>query len=95
MIISYICYAVSALLLLLCFFVHGGYSTISVIMALFIMAAVLCSLYAHRQKEYLFCPKCGSKNIVKTGFLGIPMSITDTCPDCKQKINIDKSIYKD
>lgn len=95
MIVAYVCYAISALLLLLCFLVHGGYATIVVIMAILIMAAVLCSLYAHRQKEYLFCPKCGSKNIVKTGVLGVPMSITDECPDCKSKINIDKSINQD
>lgn len=92
---AYICYAASILLFLLCFFVQNGFATIAVIISLFLLAALTCSLYAHRQKEFLFCPKCGSKNIVKTGFLGIPISITDKCPDCKNRINIDRSINKD
>lgn len=95
MIISYICYGISIFLFLLCFFIRGGFATVVVVVSLLILAALTCSLYAHRQKEFLFCPKCGSKNIVKIGFMGIPVSITDTCPDCKNKINIDKSINKD
>ena len=75
-------YCFSLFLLDLCFFVSKGYATIFVIMS-------------HRAKEFLFCPKCGSKNIVKTGLLGLPISITDECPDCHSKIVLDKSIRLD
>lgn len=95
MIVSRICYALTIFLIVIFGFVKSGFATIAVTMFLFLMVGITCSLYAHRNKEYLFCPKCGSKNIVKTGFLGVPVSITDECLDCKQKINIDKSIYKD
>ncbi|MDD6395800.1 MAG: hypothetical protein ACI4IJ_01405 [Acutalibacteraceae bacterium] len=95
MIASRICYALSIFLIIIFCFVKNGFATIAAMMFLILMIGITCSLYAHRNKEYLFCPKCGSKNIVKTGFFGIPLSITDTCPDCKQKINIDKSINKD
>lgn len=95
MIAACVMYLVTIFLIDLCFFVNGGYATIFVIMSITLMTAVICSFYAHRNKEYLFCPKCGSKNIVKTGVFGIPISITDECPDCKKKINIDKSINED
>ena len=95
MIAALVLYLVTIFLFDLCFFVSGGYATIFVIMSITLMIAIICSIYAHRSKEYLFCPKCGSKNIVKTGFFGIPVSITDECPDCKKKINIEKSIHED
>lgn len=95
MILSRICYGLVILMIFIFLMASGGYATIAVIAFLFLTIGLICTVYAHQQKEYLFCPKCGSKNIVKIGFLGIPMSITDTCPDCKKKINIDKSINKD
>ncbi len=95
MITSRVCYILSIVMILIFIMSSGGYATIAAIMFLFLTVGVTCSIYAHQQKEYLFCPKCGSKNIVKVGFWGIPMSITDTCPDCKKKINIDKSINQD
>lgn len=95
MTVSRICYILSIVLVLVFMIASGGYATIAVCIFLLLTIGVLCSIYAHQQKEFLFCPKCGSKNIVKTGFMGIPVSITDTCPDCKNKINIDKSINKD
>lgn len=95
MILACICYAISVFLFLICIFASGGFATIAVILSLFLLGGLMCSIYAHRSGEYLFCPKCGSKNIVKAGIFGIPVSITDECPDCKNKINIDKSINQD
>ncbi len=95
MIAAYLLYMLAVFLFDLCFFVKGGYATIAVIIALVLLGATMCSIYGHRSKEYLFCPKCGSKNIVKTGLFGIPIAITDECPDCHKKINIEKSIRED
>lgn len=95
MIAALLLYTLAALLLGLCFVVNGWFATIAVILSLVLLGAVMCSLYAARQKDYLFCPKCGSKNVVKTGLFGIPASITDECPDCHKKINIEKSIRED
>ena len=56
---------------------------------------MLCSIIAHKGKEYLFCPKCGSKKIVKTTLFGIPEILYDECPDCHKKIDNDKPVNKD
>ena len=95
MVISRVCYTIAIILMIIFFAASGSFATIFVCMSLALSIGILCSIYSIRYKDYLYCPKCGSKNIVKTGFLGIPMSITDTCPDCKQKINIDKGINQD
>ncbi len=98
MIIRYISLFATLFLLVLCFFINGGfvtYATIAIIISLLLFTAAMCGFYAKRCKEVLFCPKCGSENIVKKGFLGIPISITDTCPDCHKKININRSVYED
>lgn len=95
MIIARICYILCVMLVFIFLAANGGYATIAVIIFLLLTIGILFSIQAHRQKEFLFCPKCGSKNIVKIGFWGVPISITDKCPDCKNKINIDKSITKD
>ena len=88
-------YCFSLFLLDLCFFVSKGYATIFVIMSIALMGGIICHIMSHQAKEFLFCPKCGSKNIVKTGLLGLPISITDECPDCHSKIVLDKSIRLD
>ena len=95
MIGSWIFYGFSVILLLISLTKKSGFATIAVIIALLMLGGVMCSLYARRQKEFLFCPKCGSKNIVKKGFLGVPASIAQECPDCKNKLDLDKPVNKD
>ena len=95
MIGSYICYGFSLLLLLIGVVSQSGFATIAVIIALLMLGGFMCSLYAGRQKDFLFCPKCGSKSIVKTGFLGVPSSISDECPDCHAKLDLNKPVNKD
>ena len=88
-------YALSFFLLELCFLVKGGYATIFVIMSIILMLAVICNVLGHRNKEYLFCPQCGSTKIVKNTLFGIPAEITCDCPDCGAKIDLDKPVNKD
>lgn len=95
MIGSRLCYGLTLLLLVVAVLSRGGFATIAVIIALIMLGGMMCSLYAGRQKEYLFCPKCGSKNIVKAGFLGVPSSISEECPDCHAKLELDKPVNKD
>ncbi len=95
MIGSRICYIISAMLFFIALLSQSGFATIAVIIALLMLGGVMCSLYAGRQKEYLFCPKCGSKNIVKKGLSGVPASIADECPDCHAKLDLDKPVNKD
>lgn len=92
---SKICYGAAIFLIILFTFARGGYAAIAVTTFVALLLGIMCSLYAYRQKEILFCPKCGSEHIVTKGFMGIPKSITDICPDCKKKINIDQSADKD
>lgn len=95
MICGLILYSAALFLLLLCFFVPGGFATIVVILSLFLLGGAMCGLYAHRSKEFLFCPKCGSKRIVTEGLFGIPAEIKEECPDCGCKLELDKPINKD
>jgi len=92
---SRIFYGLSIMMLMIALRSHRGFATIAVIIALLMIGGLMCSLYAGRQKEYLFCPKCGSKKIVKTGFLGVPSSIFEECPDCHVKLDLDKPVNKD
>ncbi len=92
---SRLCYSLSFLLFFVCMFISKGFITIAALISILILGGILCSFYAHRQKEFLFCPKCGSKNIVKKAFFGMPYAITEECPDCHKKIDLDKPIDKD
>ena len=49
----------------------------------------------HPLHQFLFCPKCGSKKIVKTTLFGIPEILYDECPECHEKIDLDKPVNKD
>ena len=95
MIGSRVCYGISIMLLMFCVVMTSGFATVAVIIALLMLGGIMCSLYAGRQKEFLFCPKCGSKNIVKKGFLGVPSSIAEECPDCHAKLELNKPVNKD
>lgn len=95
MIGSRIFYGISAILFFIALASKSGFATIAVIIALLMLGGVMCSLYAGRQKDYLFCPKCGSKNIVKKGFSGVPSTIAEECPDCHAKLDLDKPVNKD
>ena len=95
MIGSRIFYSLSLLLFVIAMMSQSGFATIAVIIALLMLGGVMCSLYAGRQKEFLFCPKCGSKNIVKKGFLGVPSSLSEECPDCHAKLDLNKPVNKD
>ena len=88
-------YALSFFLFQLCFLMLSHLMAIFVLMSICLMSAVIISVMAHRNKGYLFCPKCGSNRVVKTTLFGIPDSITDECPDCHEKIDLDKPINKD
>ncbi len=92
---AFVLYAVAFFLLELCFVVNDGYATIVCILSIFLMFGIICSILAHRNKEYLFCPQCGSKRIVKNTLFGIPAEITCDCPDCGAKIDLDKPVNKD
>lgn len=92
---AFVFYALSFFLLELCFLVKGGYATIFVIMSITLMLAVICHIMGRRNKEFLFCPQCGSKRIVKNTLFGIPAEITCDCPDCGAKIDLDKPVNKD
>ncbi len=95
MIGSRICYGLSILLLVMAMLSQGGFATIAVIIALLVLGGMMCSLYAGRQKDFLFCPKCGSKKLVKSGFLGVPSSISEECPDCHARLDLNKPVNKD
>ena len=95
MIGSRICYGLSILLLVMAMMSQGGFATIAVIIALLVLGGMMCSLYAGRQKDFLFCPKCGSKKLVKSGFLGVPSSISEECPDCHARLDLNKPVNKD
>ncbi|MBQ1441822.1 MAG: hypothetical protein IIZ08_07890 [Clostridia bacterium] len=79
----------------LCFLVKGGYVTLFAVISLALVFAVICSILGHRGKDFLFCPKCGSKKIVKTTLFGIPEILYDECPECHEKIDLDKPVNKD
>lgn len=95
MMAALICYALTFFLFQVCFMIRNGFATIFVIMSIILLIGIICSIYAHRGKEYLFCPKCGSKKMVQTTLFGIPDSITDICPDCKEKIDLNRPVDKD
>ncbi len=88
-------YGLSFFLFQMFFLIPAHFIAVFVLMSLSLMFAVICSVLAYRKKAYLFCPKCGSNNIVKVSLFGIPDSITDECPDCHEKINLYKSIHLD
>ena len=95
MFLAFVLYCLSFFLLQLCLLVKSGYVTLFALISLSMVSAVLCSIFAHKGKEYLFCPKCGSKKIVKTTLFGLPEILYDECPDCHKKIDNDKPVNKD
>ena len=95
MFLAFTLYCMVFFLLQICLFVNGGYSTLFAIMSLVFVFAAICSIFGHRGKEYLYCPKCGSKKIVRNTLFGIPAVIHDECPDCHEKIDLDKPVNKD
>ena len=95
MFLAFALYCAVIFLIQMCFIVKGGYSTLFAMISLLFVIAVICSILGHRGKDYLFCTKCGSKKIVQTTLFGIPAVIHDECPDCHEKIDLDKPINKD
>lgn len=96
MIAAYLLYVLSVFLLELMFFLPtSAIATLFVGLSVSLMAAALCSFYAHKQKDYLFCPKCGSAKIAETSLFHIPVKLHDTCPDCGRKIDVEKPVNKD
>lgn len=88
-------YALSFFLFQMCFLVKDHSVSILVVMSFALMFAVICHVLGRRNSEYLFCPQCGSKKIVKNTLFGIPAEITCDCPDCGAKIDLDKPVNKD
>lgn len=95
MFLAFVMYCLAFFFFQLLFLVKGGFVTLFAFISILLVGAVLCSIYGHKGKEYLFCPHCGSKRIVKTTLFGIPEILYDECPDCHEKIDVDKPMNKD
>lgn len=95
MLTAFVLYALSFFLFQLCFLMLNHAIVLFAIMSLLLMFAVICSILAHRNKAFLFCPKCGSDKIVKATLFGIPDSIAEECPDCHAKIELNKPVNQD
>lgn len=96
MITAYLLYVLSFFLFELMFFLPmATLATLFVALSVALMAAALCSFYAHKQKDYLFCPKCGSSQLIETSLFCIPVKLHDVCPDCGKKIDLEKPVNQD
>ena len=75
-------YGLSFFLFQMFFLIPAHFIAVFVLMSLSLMFAVICSVLAYRKKAYLFCPKCGSKNITEInrlcGYLGYSKIKGDT-----------------
>ena len=95
MFLALVLYCTSFFLFQLCFIVKSGYVTLFALISLSLVGAVLCSIFGHKGKAYLYCPKCGSRRIVQTTLFGIPDKLYNVCPECHEKIDNDKPVNKD
>lgn len=95
MFLAFTLYCAAFFVFEICFFVSGGYAALFATISLLLVFAVICSILAHRGKDYLFCPKCGSDKIVQKTLFGIPAVIHDECPECHEKIDLAKPVNKD
>ncbi|MBQ9903114.1 MAG: hypothetical protein IJM51_12150 [Clostridia bacterium] len=94
--LAFVLYCAVFFLLQLMIFVRIGYfSALFALLSLALVFAVICSILSGRNKDFLFCPKCGSKKIVKTTLFGIPDILYDECPDCHEKLDNDKPVNQD
>ena len=95
MFLAFALYCVVFFLFQLFFLVKSGYVALFALISLSLVGAVLCSIFGHKGKDYLFCPKCGSRKIVHTTLFGIPDTLYNVCPECHEKIDNDKPVNKD